>query len=135
MKELDIKKSSQYWQKTAEHDYETMMGLFRIKRYSDALFYGHIVLEKIIKVLVVEKTKDQSPRIHDLTRLLKLSEIDYNQSDLEFLKEVNIFNIRTRYPDYKLEFYKKCNLNFSKKYFNKIQMLYKKLCQEIKYKI
>ncbi|MBU4478761.1 MAG: HEPN domain-containing protein [Candidatus Omnitrophica bacterium] len=35
-----------YWLKIAEHDYETMLGLFKLKRYADSLFYGHMVLEK-----------------------------------------------------------------------------------------
>lgn len=46
-----------------------MIGLFKIKRYSDSLFFGHIVLEKILKALVVQKTKNQAPYSHDLIRL------------------------------------------------------------------
>ena len=52
MKEADIKKAVKYWRATAGHDYETMLALFQAKRYSDSLFYGHIVLEKILKARV-----------------------------------------------------------------------------------
>lgn len=66
---MEQKELVKYWLKTAEHDYETMVGLYRIKRYADCLFFGHIVLEKVLKALVVQTTKKQAPRIHDLVRL------------------------------------------------------------------
>jgi len=44
MKKEKSEKIAGYWNKTAQHDYKTMMGLFDIKRYSDCLFFGHIVL-------------------------------------------------------------------------------------------
>ena len=46
-----------------------MLGLFSIKRYSDSLFYGHIVLEKILKALVVQKIGEKLPKIHNLETL------------------------------------------------------------------
>jgi len=52
-----LKKIVEYWQKTAMRDYETMLGLFKIKRYPESLFFGHIALEKILKTLVVQETK------------------------------------------------------------------------------
>lgn len=58
---------------TARHDFETMLGLFRIKRYSDSLFYGHIVLEKILKAFVVKETKKDAPRTHNLLVLAGLA--------------------------------------------------------------
>jgi HEPN domain-containing protein len=46
MTKMQVKKIVDYWRKTAEHDYKTMLCLFKGKRYSDALFFGHIILEK-----------------------------------------------------------------------------------------
>ncbi len=134
MKQEDVKKIVKYWQKTAEYDYETMIGLFKIKRYSDSLFFGHIVLKKILKALVVQKTKNQAPYSHDLIRLQETVKLELSQEELKFLNRVNDFNIRARYPEYKLQFYKKCNRDYTKKYFNKIMKLYKKLCEELKQK-
>ncbi|MDO8509943.1 MAG: HEPN domain-containing protein [bacterium] len=121
-----------YWAETANHDYDTMLGLFRIKRYSDCLFFGHIVLEKILKALVVQCTNDHSPKIHDLVRLQELAGVALNDDSVGILKEINNFNLATRYPDYKLNFYKKCDKDFSKEYLEKIKKIYKKLCLEIK---
>lgn len=53
----NTKEIIEYWIKTARHDYKTMQGLFESKRYSDSLFYGHIVLEKVLKALVIQKNK------------------------------------------------------------------------------
>ena len=60
MKKEDVKKIVKYWQKTAEHDFETMLYLFKGKKYSESLFFGHIVLEKILKGLVVKKNQRAS---------------------------------------------------------------------------
>ncbi|HLC69659.1 MAG TPA: HEPN domain-containing protein [Patescibacteria group bacterium] len=129
---MDQKGLVNYWKLTAEHDYETMLALYKIKRYSDCLFFGHIVLEKALKALVVSQTGSQAPFTHDLVRLEKLSGAGLSEKDIDLLDQINEFNIRTRYPEYKLDFYKKCTPVYTKKYFEKIQKLYQILWQKIK---
>lgn len=121
---------TRYWLKTAKHDYDTMVGLYRIKRYSDCLFYGHIVLEKTLKALVVKNTREPAPFIHDLVRLQDIAKLDLSEESIDLLDQINEFNIRTRYPEYKLDFYKKCTAVYTKKYFEKIKEVYKELCQK-----
>ena len=121
-----------YWLATAEHDRETMDVLFKSARYSDSLFFGHIILEKILKGLVVRNTKTQAPFIHDLLQLQKLTGISLSEDEIDLLDKVNDFNIRTRYPERKLEFYKLCTKEFSGPYMDKINVLYKKLWQILK---
>lgn len=135
MPRINIKQLIEYWQITAESDYETMLWLFKGGRYSDSLFYGHIVLEKILKALVVQKTKKQAPYIHDLVKLSELAECDLLKEEEDILDSVSRFNIKSRYPDYKLKIYKLCNFNFTKEHLAKIKKLYKKLCQELKQKM
>jgi len=108
------------------------MGLFKIKRYLDCLFFGHIVLEKVLKGLVAKNTSKEAPYIHDLVRLQELAKMQLDKDDLKFLKEVNNFNIRVRYPDYKLRFYKICTKEFTEIRFNRIVKLYKKLCLKLR---
>ncbi|OGH88023.1 MAG: hypothetical protein A3J93_02525 [Candidatus Magasanikbacteria bacterium RIFOXYC2_FULL_42_28] len=129
---MDKKGLVKYWVKTAEHDYDTMLALYRSKRYSACLFFGHIVLEKILKALVVQETKKDAPYIHNLIRLYELAKLESDDDLMIFLGQVNEFNIRTRYPEYKLDFYKKCTGEFTKKYHGKIKKLYNQLCQKIK---
>ncbi|MBU4331827.1 HEPN domain-containing protein [Patescibacteria group bacterium] len=134
MKKENVKKVIGYWQKTAKRDYDTMLGLFKIKRYPESLFYGHIVLEKILKALVVKHTEKEAPYIHDLLRLREISETDLSEEQIDLLDTVNDFNIRARYPERKLQFYKKCDREYVKDYLDKIIKLYKELCQKLKQK-
>lgn len=130
-----VKIQANYWYLTAEHDRDTMSGLFKLGRYSDALFYGHIVIEKILKALVVVNNEDYAPLVHDLNVLARLSGEVFSNKDAYLLKNINNFNIRARYPDHKFNFYKKCDYQYSRHYLNKINGLYKKLCLSLKQKI
>jgi len=132
MTEKEIKDAIKYWEEIAKHDHKTMLSLYKSKEYSNTLFFGHIVLEKIIKGLVVKKINEQPPRIHDLVRLAKMADLHLSNEDIIFLNEVNEFNIRARYPENKLEFYKKCTPIYTKKNLLKIENLYKNLCQKLK---
>lgn len=134
MNDIDIDKIVGYWRETAAHDYDTMRGLFKIKRYSDALFYGHIVLEKILKALVVKNIGRHAPRVHDLARLAELTGVKLKTRQSALLKEVNNFNIAARYPDVKLRFYKKSTRRFADKYLTAIAELYDFLCQTLRQK-
>lgn len=122
-----------YWIEIANHDYQTALSLFKSKRYSDCLFYGHIVLEKTLKAHVVNETNQQAPFSHDLLVLYKiLKRLKLSKEEIDLLNDVNHFNIRARYPDVKLRFYKQCTPQYTRQYFYKIEMLYKKLCQLMK---
>jgi|SRR3989338_5694589 len=132
MTNKEIKDAIEYWKKTAEHDYKTILVLFKSKQYSNTLFFGHIVLEKILKGLFVKQMGEQPPFTHDLVRLAKIAELGLSDKDILFLNEVNQFNIRARYPEKKLAFYKKCTPAYTKKNLEKIEVLYKNLCQKLK---
>lgn len=134
MTKIKIDNIVDYWIKTVRHDYDTMAGLFKIKRYSDCLFYGHIVLEKLLKALAVKRTKKQAPYIHDLVRLQEIAGLNLPEDQLDFLDTVNDFNLRARYPEYKLEFYKKCTKKYAQEKFTAIVQFYKLLCQKLRQK-
>lgn len=112
-----------------------MLVLFQSKRYSDSLFFGHLCLEKILKALVVEETRNHAPYTHDLLRLAKLlKKTNFKEDEINLLDEVNRFNIRTRYPDYRLKFYKLCTKGYTEAYLRKIKKIFNKLCRKIKSK-
>lgn len=79
-----------------------MQGLYKIKRYSDCLFFGHLILEKILKALVVKKTETYAPYTHNLLQLVKLADIALADEDIKLLAQTNEFNMQARYPDDKL---------------------------------
>lgn len=128
----DKNKLIKYWLETARHDYDTMSSLFKSKRYSDSLFYGHLVLEKVLKALVVKRTGKHPKPIHNLLVLLQDSNIILEKEENEFLAEANKFNIRARYPDYKLGFYKLCTFTYTKPRVERIKSVYRRLCRILK---
>ncbi len=132
MNNNEIKRSIKYWEDTAMHDHKTMLALFKSKEYSNTLFFGHIILEKILKGLYVKKLGEQAPFTHDLVRLAKMADLGLGKQDIIFLNEVNQFNIRARYPEKKLAFYKKCTPKYTEKNLQKIEDLFKNLCQKLK---
>ena len=113
-----------YWKDSSDRDFETMKGLVRLKKYPESLFFGHMVLEKILKALVVKHTKEHAPRIHDLLRLSQLAGLKIKTQDEDYLDIINSFNIEARYPDYKMSFYKRCTVQYSKKYS---EIIYKRV--------
>ncbi len=128
----EVKSAIKYWTTIAKHDYETMTFLFKGKKYSDSLFFGHIALEKILKALVVKETGEQAPYTHNLILLMKITFPELLSEYKDLLNDVNDFNIRSRYPEQKLEFYKKCTPTYTKKYYQKIAETYTFLCQKLK---
>ena len=106
------------------------------KRYSDSLFFGHISLEKILKAHVVYDTKEHAPKIHDLIELMKLAKHNLSVEDIDVLNITNKFNIRCRYPDFKLKFYKFYNNpEYSGEKIKEIKKLYAKLCKMLEGKM
>lgn len=131
---ISVKEQIKYWYESSQDDCETMEVLFKGGRYSDSLFFGHIVLEKILKALVVSETGKEPPKIHNLIRLTELANLKLDQTDKDYLSVVNDFNIRARYDDYKKAFYKICTKEYAAENLKKIAAIYKKLCQALKQK-
>lgn len=128
----NYKKLVKYWQETAAYDYDTMKSLVKSQRYASSLFFGHIVLEKILKALIVNETKKYAQCTYDLVRLMEYSKISLSQKEIDLLNEINKFNIKARYPEHKSQFYKLCAKEYSSSYIREVDKLYKKLCQKLK---
>jgi HEPN domain-containing protein len=88
------------------------------------VFFCHLSLEKLLKKLVVIKTKTHAPFTHELDLLAEKTEINLTQEQIKELKIINTFNIRARYDDIKFSFYKKCTKFYTEKYFNIFLKLY-----------
>lgn len=112
-----------YWIEASEFDFRAMQNLYTSKDYVWCLFLGHLVIEKLIKAIAVKNDLSVVPKIHDLNKLANAAGlvVDFNLADL--LDVITAFNIEARYPDYKKEFYKKANNDFTLYYKNKITEL------------
>ena len=90
------------------------------KDYHWSLFIGHIVIEKLLKALIVNETKEHAPFTHDLRRLAKLSKSDFKTGHFDWFDTITTFNLNARYDSYKQAFYKKCTRDFSTKWISRI---------------
>ena len=114
-----------YWRESAQHDLKSAESIFNSGRYDWCLYVGHLALEKILKAIFVDKNDNNiPPKIHNLVRLAELSRIELNDDQKFFLDKVNDFNIQTRYPDYKLEFYMICDAEYAEENMSKIKEFY-----------
>lgn len=113
-----------YWKEGAKKSLSLAKSVFRGKYYDHALFCGHLALEKLLKAIVVEFANEPSPRSHDLLYLAGLAKIDLTIEQQKILAEVNTFNIAGRYPEEKLEFYKRVNKNMAGEWLAKIGKIY-----------
>ena len=114
-----------YWLESAQHDLESAESILDSVRYDWCLFIGHLALEKILKAVFVDRNEsNMPPKIHNLVRFAELSKIELDEDQKFHLDRINDFNIQTRYPDYKLDFYKRCNLEYTNEYLAKIKEFY-----------
>ncbi len=111
-------KQINYWKESAEHNRKTALDLFKTRHYDACLFFCHLALEKLLKGLVVELTKEPAPYVHDLEKLALIAELPISKEQSEYLKTITRFNIGGRYDDEKLAFYKSCTKEYAEKYLN-----------------
>lgn len=111
----------EYFIKSAEIDYESMIVLFDNKKFAHSLFFGHICIEKLLKALYLQTNNNHPPYIHNLVRLAELSDISLNPTQKLHLTTITAFNINARYDDYKLNFHKKCNYEYTIKWLRIIK--------------
>ena len=98
-----------------------MIHLLEKGDFTWSLFMGHLVLEKLLKAWYVQNIDNTPPFIHDLVRLAEKGALPLDDHQKELLDAVSTFNIRARYDDYQMEFYKKCSKDFTKKWIDIIE--------------
>lgn len=121
-----------YWIDSSTRDLSSMEVNFLHGKYDWALFIGHLALEKLLKGLWVKNNKgDMPPKTHNLKKIADEAGYKLSEEESIFLLEINDFNIEAHYPDYKLEFYKKCTKEFAEKYLTKIKDLHQCILKQI----
>jgi HEPN domain-containing protein len=115
---MDIQKLIDYWKVAAESDLKACQHLYESKDYAQCLFWGHLVLEKLLKTIIVKKTQQQAPYSHDLVTLAKKARLDLSQEQRDQLNEINTFNQFGRYDNEVMDFIGKCTPEYVEKYFN-----------------
>ena len=122
---MDFKEQIDYWLLSAESDLAVAERLFVSRDYHWCLYIAHLILEKMLKAHFCFVNNETPPRLHDLVKLAKLSNLELTDEQTEFYHRVNDFNIESRYPDRKFSFYKMATEEFTYHNFNKIKNEFK----------
>lgn len=122
--EFDAEKTVKYWLNSAAYDMKTGRSLLREKRFPYALFFGHLALEKVLKAVVVKKTKEHAPHTHSLPLLAEKAKLKMPHDYQIKLREFMEFHFESRYPDEQKSFYKKCTETYTKAKMKEIGEVY-----------
>ncbi|MEN9303190.1 MAG: hypothetical protein RL264_1619 [Bacteroidota bacterium] len=122
----------EYWLKSSDEDFETMLIMFENKKYSWSLFIGHLMIEKLLKAVYVGKKNNHPPFTHNLLRLAQNCSLTINEVDKEFYATVTAFNIIGRYDDYKMSFHQICTKEFAESWIEKIKEKRKWIKEQMK---
>ena len=58
-------------------------------------------MEKLCKAIWIKENESNIvPFIHNLLRLITLTNLDFTEEELSFFSEMNTFQIKGRYPEY-----------------------------------
>jgi len=96
---INIEKHIEHWRKGSDEDFEVANQLIKSNKIRHGLFFLHLSLEKMLKALVCLNSNDIAPRLHNLVRLSELSGIALEEKHIDFLSEMNPFNMEGRYPE------------------------------------
>ena len=99
-----------YWIESSDEDYNVMKVLYNNKKNSYCLFFGHLVIEKLLKALYAKNNKNApyAPKSHDLLYLAEKVNVEITERQKDLLDSITRFNMSARYDDYKREFSLKC---------------------------
>jgi HEPN domain-containing protein len=122
---MDTERIKNYWIVESEYDLKVAWDTFNAGNYSYALFFGHLVIEKILKAIYVDRKKKQAPFIHDLLRLAETLGISLDQNQMDEFFEITAFNLESRYPDEKRSFRNRCTKDYARKWLIKIEEIHK----------
>ena len=90
---------SQQWAERAQYDLDTADAMFKAGRYLYVLFCCQQAVEKVLKAVIVKRTSNLPPRIHNLLRLAEVAGIETDQDQVRFLGELSGYYIQSRYPE------------------------------------
>ena len=98
-----------YWLKSASESLKDMRSAIKNKRRTNAMFCGHLAVEKMLKALCAVRNVSIN-REHKLLILAKDSGYIKQLSPIEQqeLLTITSFNIEARYDDYKRRFFAIC---------------------------
>ena len=117
-----------YWLHGAAESMKDMRAAIKSKRRTNAMFCGHLAVEKMLKALCAVRGK-KLQREHNLLKLAKEAGLiaALTTAQQNELLTITSFNIEARYDDYKLRFHAVCTPQYVKIWSKKITLWHKYL--------
>ena len=117
-----------YWLHGATENMKDMRGAIKSKRRSNAMFCGHLAMEKMLKALCAVRGKTIY-REHKLLKIAKEAGLldTLTTSQQEELAIITGFNIGARYDDFKMRFQATCTSQYIAEWSKKITIWHKDL--------
>ena len=92
----------EYWANSADRDWKAAQDLASSGNFVHALFFAHLVTEKLLKAHWIKDNEgDFPPRTHNLEFLLSQTSLSMPMEDINELRIMSAWNIEGRYQDYK----------------------------------
>ena len=116
-----------HWLTMAERDWKSVLALHEAGQHMHALFFSHLVIEKILKAhWAKDNEESEPPRIHDLEYLYNQTELKLTADQVDLLGVMNSWNLEGRYQDYKDKFYKRTTKSYTEEKLKLVDQL--RLC-------
>ena len=132
MSRMTVKQQVDYWLKLSKDSILDMRSALRNGRRINALFCGHLALEKMLKALCAARYVPSTDIWgHNLLKLAKDANYILNATQSAELNSINSFNISARYDDRKQSFAKICTTSYAKQWSIVIESWYARLRIEI----
>ena len=87
------------WTEQARYDLDTARAMLDSGRYLYVLFCCQQAVEKTLKGLIVEKTGEFPPRLHNLPKLAEHAGVQLDKGRALQLRQLSGYYVQTRYPD------------------------------------
>ncbi len=114
-----------YWIKSSDKDYDVMLDLKEKNRNTYALFFGQLLIEKLLKAYYakINKNTPYAPRTHELAYLANKMNLKLTERQEDLLETISGFNMEARYGDYKYTFELKCNDEYTDLWIENVKEL------------
>ena len=98
-----LREEAKNWFDAAIIDLEEAKSALREGRYNWACFAAHQCVEKVLKAAIMILKRERPPKTHDLTRLLRVLDIELEQDLRVGITELSPYYTIARYPNAGLE--------------------------------
>ncbi len=114
-----------YWVKSSDNDYDVMLDLKEKKRNTYCLFFGQLLIEKLLKAYYakINKNAPYAPKTHELAYLANKMNMKLTEKQEDMLETISDFNMEARYGDYKYTFELKCTDEYTNTWIENIKEL------------